>query len=235
MNAEKQILRDLINCHLCTSARPREFFVAWSGVITLAYQGFTPSLLSIKQEIEKTIPGLIPENPGSAWAKTTLGCLKDDKQLSFNSLFKLRKICSRFNQRIQKENISFDVRQLDFVVFQCRSLEKRLITSPISLDVNRYDQSDPERDHIEKIVNPIMSQFHESRLTEYFPYVMRSGNRESHYRDTHIESTLVFDLPMNQPLYIAEFIEEVNHKLFDIYCWFNSESRHITIRSLTST
>jgi hypothetical protein len=107
--------------------RPREFFIAWQGVPTLAYEGFTETLLSIKQELKTQIPGLIIENPGSLWPKTTLGALNDTKKLSLEDTYKLKQICNKFHSEIIKIE-PFKITMLSIVLFQCRSLEKRLLT-----------------------------------------------------------------------------------------------------------
>ena len=119
------------------------------------------------------------------------------------------------------------------MVFQCRSLEKRLATYQINLNPNEFDDNDPPKWHVEE-VNEIMNQFSESCLEKYWMDVSRQGNRESHYRISHIESTLIYDLPSpkDQPPYIKNFIEEVDKKLPNLYCWFAPESRHITVRAL---
>jgi hypothetical protein len=66
--------------YLISSARacivqPYAFFVSWQGVLTLAYAGFPPSLVALKEHISEfyAVPG---ENPGSRWPKTSLGALK---------------------------------------------------------------------------------------------------------------------------------------------------------------
>ena len=49
----------------CTELNPREFFVAWSGVLVLAYEPFPNCVLSFKQDIRGAVPSLADENPGS--------------------------------------------------------------------------------------------------------------------------------------------------------------------------
>lgn len=44
---------------------PRRFFVSWSGVLVLAYQGFSPSLEALKDHISREAGSLPKENPGS--------------------------------------------------------------------------------------------------------------------------------------------------------------------------
>ena len=76
--------------------RPKQFFVAWSGALTLAWHGFPPEIEALKRDIARAFPALKPENPGSRWAKTTLGCLRDTKRLTPEQLERLGNICARF-------------------------------------------------------------------------------------------------------------------------------------------
>ncbi|TKJ43355.1 hypothetical protein CEE36_04805 [candidate division TA06 bacterium B3_TA06] len=231
---EFEIVKQVVESKPRTAVKPREFFIAWSGVSTLAYQGFTRPLLGIKRELEQKIPGIKPENPGSKWPKTTLGALRDDRQLSWVDLNILRDICNNLNQQIDGSKIILPIHQLEVVIFQCRSLEKRLITYPIELNSKEYDE-EVNGQHKENDVDKVMDQFHETRLAGYWSDVSRPGNRESHYRMLHIESTLIYDLPppKNQPTYIDTFIEEVEKRLPGLYCWFAPESRHMTVRALS--
>ena len=74
--------------------RPKRFFVAWSGVLTIAWRGFPPAIKALKREAQAAFrAALPPENPGSRWAKTTLGCLRDDKRLTVEGLRRLARVC----------------------------------------------------------------------------------------------------------------------------------------------
>mmetsp|Transcript_71500 Transcript_71500/g.221787 ORF Transcript_71500/g.221787 Transcript_71500/m.221787 type:complete len:134 (+) Transcript_71500:466-867(+) len=66
---------------------PRALFVAWSGVITLAYAGWPPQAVAAKARFhEVTGSALAPEQPGSRWPKTTLGALREDRVLTLEEL-----------------------------------------------------------------------------------------------------------------------------------------------------
>ena len=73
--------------------RPKAFFVAWSGVLTLAWEGFPPAIASLKRRIASAFPALPPEKPGSRWAKTTLGCLREGARLTPSELDALVELC----------------------------------------------------------------------------------------------------------------------------------------------
>jgi hypothetical protein len=227
------IVRNVVAAKPFTSVKPREFFISWSGVPTLAYQGFSPTLVSIKRELETLIPGLKQDNPGSRWPKTTLGALRDGRTLSLGEVRTLREICDELNAGIREDGI-IEVRRLSFVVSQCRSLERRLLTLPVALAPRDLPAEDdkPSQEELDR-VEATMAQFTEP-LERYLRFVQRDGNRESHYRTPHIESTLIFDLARQQPLYMAEFIDQVEARLPGRYSWFDRDCRHITHRGFAS-
>lgn len=226
------IIKDIVSSKPPTFIKPRGFFIAWQGVPTLAYQGFSNILLQIKQEIQAAVPSLCDENPGSLWPKTSLGALKDNKFLDWQHAVKLRNICTAFNEKVEKASAVFKISQLSVVLFQCRSLEKRLVTFRISLNGPPLYYEDFIPDSHQAMTDQIMRQFDRGRLSEYLKDLNREGNRESDYRKDFIEAALVFELPKNQPQYIQDFINAVQSELPDCYCWFDPESRHITLRSL---
>jgi hypothetical protein len=224
---KKTIVADIVENAKKTSMKLSQFFISWNGVPTLAYEGFTPSLLEIKKSIGDCLPGLGKENPGTKWPKTTLGSLRDDKTLSLDDMLKLRKICNKSNEELR--GLSFDIDALSIVLFHCRSLERRISTQVVSLKdpLDADTASDEERTTVTKTMN----QFAESRLVEYFPKIQQLGNRESHYRSPFVEATLVYDLK-HTPKPISQFRIKVDEILPGMYCWFEDESLHMTVRAL---
>lgn len=207
--------------------------MAWSGVMTLAYEGFTRPLLDIKRDIGDAVPGLKPENPGSAWPKTTLGALRDDRDLDWAEVVALRAICHEMNETVAAAK-AFHVDELSVVVFACRSLERRLAVMPMALSgpIGLGDHEIPV-DHAEA-VQATMRQFGDQELRRYWPFLLRPENRERHYRLDHVESTLVYDLPAEQPDCFEHLIAAVERELPGAYYWFAPESRHMTIRALAT-
>ena len=55
---------DIVPQALRTYVEPKAFFPAWCGVMTLVYEGFTPSLVWIKEQIARKLDGLQAEAPG---------------------------------------------------------------------------------------------------------------------------------------------------------------------------
>ena len=58
------------SCPTCF-LQPSVFFVSWQGVLTMAYSGFPPALISLKAAIADACPGLPPEKAGSKWPKVS--------------------------------------------------------------------------------------------------------------------------------------------------------------------
>lgn len=236
IKVEKRIIEEIVSSKPTTAVYPREYFISWNGVPTLAYQGFSPTLLEIKKEIDDKKLGLKPENSGSKWPKTTLGSIQDDKCLNRKDLNILREICDEMNTEINKnKDFHFKIDELCVVLFKCRSLEERLITNSIKLEGSGVrDLSKSPQDHLD-YVDYVMNTFSSENLDVYWKDVKKYGNRESYYKEPHVEATLVFDLPHpdEQPSYIKKFMDAVDVKLPDLYCWFLPESRHMTVRALS--
>ena len=230
---DSRIVRQIVEATPATSVKPMEFFVAWSGVMCLAYEGFTRPLLDIKRDIGNAVPGLKPENPGSAWPKTTLGALRDDKALTWAEVVALRGVCHDMNKAVAAAE-ALQVDDLSLVVFACRSLERRLaaVSMPLSGPPRVGDHEIPA-DHAQA-VRATMRQFEDQELRRYWPSLLRTENRESHYRLDHVEATLVYDLPSDPPDYFEHLIAAVEQALPGAYYWFAPESRHMTIRALTT-
>ena len=72
---------------------PYAFFVSWQGVLTLAFAGFPPAILDMKDRIAAQHPALPPESPGSKWPKASLGCCKDGVTLAREQFNTLNQLC----------------------------------------------------------------------------------------------------------------------------------------------
>lgn len=231
---ELNLLAPIVREHPQTWVRPAGFFVAWGGVPTLVYRGFSRVLLDVKARVSAALPGLRPENPGARWPKTTLGALPEGRTLTRAEAQALRRVCTALeDQVVHEEPIS--VQALSLVVFASRSLERRLLTFPISLftDGSGPDaaQHQPPEEH-QAEVRSVMAQFAEERLSEYLTKLQMPDHRETHYRAHHIEATLVFDLGPRQPACIQDFVRAVDEVLPGYYSWFDPVSWHITVRGL---
>ena len=245
------------DCEPC-ELRPKAFFVAWSGVLTLAWEGFPPAIASLKRRIASAFPALPPEKPGSRWAKTTLGCLREGARLTPSELDALVELCERFgakiaaNPREGAEGVPAEgvpaegvpteefaaspgcvpVDELSVVLFQCRSLERVLSEHVVSfrnLGIVR-DRDRPSRDET-AVVDAVLRESSRERLRKYWPLAARDGGREPHYRDDAFGATLVARL-RRAPGAVAEFRAAVDAALPGMYAWFRDDSLHVTLRGL---
>ena len=64
--------------------RPARFFVSWSGVLVLAYQGFSAPLESLKRSLN-SIESLPKENPGSRYLAHPGGQVSDGGSASMRT------------------------------------------------------------------------------------------------------------------------------------------------------
>lgn len=64
--------------------------------------GFTTPLMGLKQRLTAAHPSLPPENPGSKWPKTSLGCLLDERRLTPEQLALLCRICGEESAAFQQ-------------------------------------------------------------------------------------------------------------------------------------
>lgn len=223
----KNLLQALIAQHPQNYIKPNGFFIAWNGVPMLTYEGFSPALLSVKEQLNLQLSKLRTENPGSKWAGTTLGALLDNRTLSFAELEEIKAICLAFEPLFQQVSPIL-ISELSYVLFEQRSLEKTLLDIPLPFNAT-IDQTAPSTTHLSE-TRLIHEQFSVANLEAYLPKVQQIGNRESHYRLPHVESTLVAWIP--EPPIVQQFIQVLNHALPDTFAWFSPESRHVTIRAL---
>ena len=163
------ILDKVVAAHGRTSASAHQFFVSWNSVITVAYVGFTRTLVDMKKDVAQAIPDLKPENPGAKWPKTTLGCLEEKMQLTDQQVRDLRDICARHTDLLQclpDVERTMSIGDLNIVTFECRTLERRQNEHRIQLTGEiRFDDS-PTPDE-RKRVEGTMAQFDLVQHDEY--------------------------------------------------------------------
>lgn len=228
--------------------RAEEFSVAWNANPVLAFSGFPTTILELKSEIERRFNTirvdeqqytLAEENMGGKWPKVTLGALRDDRELSLNDAVGLRNICDKFMLEL-RSCPPIVVERLHLVVFECRSLERRILAYPLAFR-DRYKQQGPSKqdvcneipkDHAQYVAW-VLGGFARPRLTTYWKNGLRKGEgKESDYRSDHVEVTLVVDLPHANSDIMQRFTEEVDRALPGVYCWFSPHSWHVTVRAL---
>ena len=105
-----------------TELVPLSFFVAWSGVLALVYDGFPPCLVGIKATLAQSL-AVAPEKFGSLWPKTTLAALRDDSPLSLADLQRLRDLCTEHAAGLcQEPPVTVD--SVSVVAYEQRGLER---------------------------------------------------------------------------------------------------------------
>ena len=239
MQLEHNLVREIVSRYGQTSVSAHQFFVSWHSVVTLAYSGFSRTLLAVKRGIEEGIPGLKPENPGSKWPKTTLGCLREGVQLTEYQVGVLRGLCvqqSALVQEMAESDRAMDVLELRFVTFHCRTLERRLISQAIPHAGRACDDDRPPQSHLESVAGT-MAQFNKENHAKYYPKLApKDRTIDIYYRAPHVESTLVYDLKPSAPLIdiIDNFRSAVDEAIPDFYAWFDPTSWHMTVRALVS-
>eukprot|EP00243_Klebsormidium_subtile_P002819 TRINITY_DN15739_c0_g1_i1.p1 TRINITY_DN15739_c0_g1~~TRINITY_DN15739_c0_g1_i1.p1 ORF type:complete len:293 (-),score=35.06 TRINITY_DN15739_c0_g1_i1:157-1035(-) len=209
-----------------------QFFVSWSGVLTVAFTGLPPELLQLKAQIDQELPylqTLKPENPGSKWPKVSLAALRDGKRLSLEQLSKLKRICSDLTKALAKER-QLLVDKLAVVLFARCSLEETLSISNVPLLLPSSDSTPTDQEL--RNVDKVMDEFASDRLEQYWFYASKDGNNISHYRNPKLGATLVHFL-QDIPPPLQAFRAAVDAELPDIYDWFQESALHVTIRALS--
>mmetsp|Transcript_36916 Transcript_36916/g.82098 ORF Transcript_36916/g.82098 Transcript_36916/m.82098 type:complete len:272 (-) Transcript_36916:18-833(-) len=241
-------IEKLISCTPSSILRAHQFFLSWSGVLTLAYTGFSPALTDLKDHINTSITSLPKENAGSKWPKTSLGALKEGVRLTPAQTDKLLEICRMHSGAFQTPQAPRSqmvvVDNLSVIFYECRSLERVICRRIVPL-MRHVDSADPSPSQLDN-VHRVMS---EAEDPNYWFHVARDGSRESHYKGTALGVTLVHELscfsgkasetPRPQQGYatalpgiIRSLKQRVDAELPGLYTWFEEASLHVTIRAL---
>ena len=230
----RSTLASIVVQHPATTLLPRAFMVGWHGVPILVYQGFSPSLAGLKRHIAQVLIDLPPEAPGSRWPKTTLGALPDTRPLSLNDMRQLRTLCNRMTAELVAAAPVVPVNRLQWVQYECRSLERRTETLAMAMKPSPPPPSpEPPEPSEQRRVETILRELSATNLAAYLTLVNREGHRVDHYRQRAIGRSLVFDLQDNAPALIEVFVSAVEQILPGRYAWFASDRRHVAIRRLS--
>ena len=89
------------------SLAPHGFFLAWGGVLVLAFEGFGPTLRAAKAAVSGALPGLGAEGFGSLWAKATLApTAAGAPPLTLRDLADLRRLCAAHGRRFADRRLA---------------------------------------------------------------------------------------------------------------------------------
>jgi len=193
---------------------PTALFPSWSGVLCLAYNGFPPALADLKQEISKKHPYLPPENSGSLWPKTSLGCLKDGVTLTKEQFHTIKRICKEITDKhlstplgnnsnpndnnddttiYQHSDRSFPKITIDcaaICLYSTCSLEHLLSANMVMFKLE-LDSRPPTEQEAARVTRILSEPDHSDY---YGTGICREGNRESHYTAPKVGCTLIHPL-----------------------------------------
>ena len=208
---------------------PYQFFIAWHGVITLAFRRFPDSLLTLKDRLNQSKLNFVPENDGSRWPKITLAALSPTKRLSKEELSLLNHCCLQFNEKVSSL-APLVTRQLSIVRYAQQSLEKCIDQRLLNLN----EQSElsqalpPLQAEVEKLFAGKEGDLDDQRERK----VLAVGRNISHYRMLTDGVSLVFAVPNVYQETITSLQQHISKILPHHYEWLKPESRHLTIRAL---
>lgn len=182
----------------------------------------------------------MPEQPGSRWPKTTIGCLQDRARLTPEQLQALMAQCSSASERFADGEAFLEVDRAEVVVYQCRSLERSLSLKSIALQGETIPSGSNEPSPEQRAnVSRVMA---EADAPEYWIDVSKDGNRKMHYDGPALGVTLVHYIageqgPPAAPALevldaIRAFRRAVDETLPGMYRWFADETLHVTLRAL---
>ncbi|NND71193.1 MAG: hypothetical protein HKN43_06410 [Rhodothermales bacterium] len=226
-------LKHIAQRHPRTILNPVGFFVARSGVLTLAFEGFCSSILNIKRDILTTGFDFPREYAGSQWPKTSLGALRQGISLSMVKIEELHTLCLGWDTFVRQQALPLEVSSLHVIDYGCRSLERVKQEWELPLGGEQGTESSFLPPWHLKNVDDVLSQFHIENLESYAKQIQQSGNHENHYRDDCTGLSLVVRIKPGLLPFIQKFRDDVDQLLPDHYVWFSEESLHVTVRNLS--
>lgn len=243
------VLRRAAAAATATQLEPRSFFVAWSGVLVLAYDGFTPPLASIKRALNESELPLCRESFGSKWPKTTLGAVADDAPpLTAAQLAALKALCLRHSQNFT--GCAVPVRTASLVSYDWRGLEQLTARDDCVMMDAPAATPEPPTDEERSRVSGVLAEWCD--VDAYLAPANQPGSRTSTYRHASPTGrTIVCFLdpaaapsPAAPPAAVpaalpttallgkvAMFQAEVDALLPGRYVWLAPASLHVTLRA----
>jgi hypothetical protein len=221
--------------------RPRAFFLAWQGVLTLAFEGWPPSLAALKGALNAA-GGLKTEGAGSKWPKATLAASADGAPpLTLEELAALRALCEAHGAALRGAGApaAVAVDALSLVRYARRGLEAAGGAPPVARALplaQPRDGAPPEPAEAAR-VEATLAEWAGERLPAYLEGANRAGSRISSYREASPPgATLVAFLGVAgaSALGVAldAFAAEVEGLFPGRFVWLERGSLHATVRGL---
>jgi hypothetical protein len=235
---EEDAIANAVSASPPTRLSPAAFFLAWQGVLVLAFAGWPPLLASLKKELN-AIPQLQAENAGSRWPKATLAATLDDAPpLTLEELSSLRDVCAQHAARVLAagDDALVPVDSLSVVQFTQRGLEPA--GAPVVHNLALVGPRDDAPVSAEELarVQKTLGEWDGDALTDYLVGANRAGSRASSYRDASPPGvTLVaFARARGSTLarLLADFQRDVDALLPGRFAWLDIDSLHVTVRGL---
>ncbi len=212
--------------------QPQTYFLARSGVLTLAYSGFPTSILRIQDALDQ-VDNLPPQTQGSRWPKTTLGALHDGTVLTRSEAKLIFDIASRYRSQLS-EAAALAVDTVAVVEYEMRSLEKVDFVMAAEFSGPPNEQLLTLDAEHQKRVRSVLDQFDPAWFDLYMDEIRAPGHHVSHYCDTARGQTVIIDVDESTLGYVQAFQEEVDRSLPGYYYWFKPRCYHVTVRNISS-
>jgi hypothetical protein len=219
---------------------PGAFFLAWQGVLTLAFSGWPPALAAFKASLNAA--GVLKsEGAGSKWPKATLAASADGAPpLALEELAALRGLCEAHGAALRRAGAAAAVAvdALSLVRYSRRGLEAAPGAAPpvarlLPLLPPRSG-APPEAAEAAR-VDATLAEWGGERLASYLEGANRAGSRISTYREASPPgATLVAFLGAGAALDAAldAFQEAVDGAFPGRFVWLDRASLHVTVRGL---
>ena len=210
---------------------PHAFFLARSGVLTLAYSGFPTGILRIQDALDD-VDQLPVRTPGSIWPKTTIGALHDGTVLNRREIEEVLRLSESWKPKLAECN-PVPIRTIATVEYESRSLEKVDYVMATEFSGNRQSTGSVISDEHRRVVANILSQFSAEWLDLYQEEIQSPGHHASHYNTAARGRTVIIDVEQKDVAFIADFIADVDRTLPGYYSWFDPRCYHVTVRNLS--
>jgi hypothetical protein len=228
--------------------RPRDFFIAFGGVLCVVFEGFPRCVEHLKTRLEKEAPSMIRENPGSLWAKTTIGAIGGaDHPPCHDAWLRLNELCGSFRGSIRSTLVL--VPSITAVRFSNRGLSagECLCSVPSSCVLAAFPEKALElSDGMMKKTLSVLHEAEEDPVAYFSSSLARGPTLMSHYTSFADGDTLVMPLhesflmspTCNEPSVNAEFFEVL--RAFQLAAeavvpslqWLHLTSLHCTVRGI---
>lgn len=237
-------MNELAHGTLAFVLRPRAFFVAWSGVLTLVFEGWPPPAARFKASLRAAHGACLPaEDPGSRFPKVTLAALRASRTpLELDELERLLALCTELAPLVHAVP-AVPVSALSWTLWACGSHERLVARADMVLGAPT-DEAHADDEHA-SYVQSVLAEATDVRA--YLPSVRKPGSIER-YRElrltpgasvvafvgrggvSHQDDGSVAHAHLWRVL--AEFRRRVEAAVPGVYEWIDEHALHCTLLAL---